>query len=209
MKTPTNRLIDEYVRRLDRALRGVPRARRHEVVEEIAAHIADARAEAGGLDEAATRTLLDRLGEPEDIAAEAKARFGTQMRRPGGFEVTAVVLLLVGGFVFGVGWLAGVVMLWTSDVWTLRDKLIGTLVVPGGLVGVYAIPFLVLAVTNANLITGCSTWEDARNACPPDPSTLAVVAAVTGLALLLVSPFVTAWWLMRQARRPVPAVAFA
>jgi hypothetical protein len=35
--------------------------------------------------------------------------------------------------VFLVGWLVGVVLLWSSTVWTLRDKLIGTLVIPGGL----------------------------------------------------------------------------
>ena len=41
-------------------------------------------------------------------------------------------MLLLGGFVFLIGWLVGVVLLWTSKIWTLRDKLIGTLVVPGG-----------------------------------------------------------------------------
>jgi hypothetical protein len=55
------------------------------------------------------------------------------MRR-GWQETVAIVLLLVGGFLWGVGWLVGVVLLWLSDVWTVRDKLIGTLVVPGGLV---------------------------------------------------------------------------
>ena len=48
-------------------------------------------------------------------------------------EIWAIILLLVGGFLWGIGWIAGVVLLWSSSVWTLRDKLIGTLVVPGGL----------------------------------------------------------------------------
>ncbi|MGC8474058.1 MAG: hypothetical protein ACP5PW_06595 [Candidatus Dormibacteria bacterium] len=46
------------------------------------------------------------------------------------------VLLLFGGFVFLVGWLVGVAILWASPVWRLRDKVLGTLVVPLGLMGV-------------------------------------------------------------------------
>jgi hypothetical protein len=54
------------------------------------------------------------------------------MRR--GFqENLTIALLLVGGFAFSFGWLVGAVLLWLSDAWTIREKLVGTLVVPGGL----------------------------------------------------------------------------
>ncbi len=49
-------------------------------------------------------------------------------------EVGALVLLLVGGIVLPMfGWLIGVVLLWVSNAWNVRDKVIGTLFVPGGL----------------------------------------------------------------------------
>ena len=48
------------------------------------------------------------------------------MKRRGGREWTTVALL-------PLVWVVGVVLLWRSRAWTLRDKLIGTLVVPGGL----------------------------------------------------------------------------
>lgn len=49
-------------------------------------------------------------------------------------EVVALWLLLIGGIILPVlGWIIGVVILWASERWTRRDKLIGTLVVPGGL----------------------------------------------------------------------------
>jgi hypothetical protein len=48
-------------------------------------------------------------------------------------EAAALVLLLLGGFVFGVGWIVGLVLLWSSSVWTWWEKLLGTLIVPGGL----------------------------------------------------------------------------
>ena len=54
-------------------------------------------------------------------------------RRLTATEVATVWLLLVGGIVLPiVGWVIGVVLLWRSDVWTRNDKLIGTLVLPGG-----------------------------------------------------------------------------
>lgn len=49
-------------------------------------------------------------------------------------EVAALWLLLIGGIILPVvGWIIGVVILWASEKWTRRDKLIGTFVVPGGL----------------------------------------------------------------------------
>ena len=94
--------------------------RRRELREEIAGHIAEARAALPAESEADVRTLLDRLGDPADIAAEARGR-----PVPGGrsrlFDVVALVLLLVGGFLLLVGWFVGVVMLWASDTWTTRQ----------------------------------------------------------------------------------------
>jgi hypothetical protein len=42
-------------------------------------------------------------------------------------------LLLLGGFVAGIGWIAGVVLLWASDTWSTREKVMGTLLFPFGL----------------------------------------------------------------------------
>jgi hypothetical protein len=51
-----------------------------------------------------------------------------------------VLLLLLGGFLIGLGWLAGVALLWASPRWDTRDKLLGTLIWPGGLAAVLAVP---------------------------------------------------------------------
>jgi uncharacterized membrane protein len=128
--TTTDQLVDDYLDQLEQELRDVPRARRRELVDEIAQHIADG----GAHSEAELRTLLDRLGEPADIADEARERFGITPRSDTGypwFETVALILLLPGSFV-PFGWIAGVVMLWMSRRWTRGDKLIGTFVVPGG-----------------------------------------------------------------------------
>jgi hypothetical protein len=44
MTSNADRLVDDYLKRLDRELGDLPRARRRELAEEIAGHIAEARA---------------------------------------------------------------------------------------------------------------------------------------------------------------------
>lgn len=133
MTRTSEQLISDYLRRLERELEDLPRARRREVVEEISEHIDEARVEANGNGEAATLNLLERLGDPSEIAAEARARFGVRPEKAGVQEVAAIILLLVGALLFGVGWLVGVALLWSSGVWTTHDKLVGTFIFPGGL----------------------------------------------------------------------------
>jgi uncharacterized membrane protein len=74
MNATGERLVDDYLDRLDDALADLPGAERREIVEEITEHIAVARAELGPDDEAGLRTLLDRLGDPDQIAADAHGR---------------------------------------------------------------------------------------------------------------------------------------
>lgn len=134
MKSGVDLLVEDYLHRLDRALASLPKSRRKQMRAEIADHIASACAELDAPSEAAVRTQLDRLGSPEDIAAVALETEPVEIApRSGLHETLAIALLLFGGFLFGVGWFVGAVLLWTSHVWRLRDKVLGTLVVPGGL----------------------------------------------------------------------------
>lgn len=128
-------LVTRYLKDLDRALRDFPADRRREIVEEIHEHIAETAAERGEqMTEAELRTLLDQVGHPETIAEDARDRFGIKRRRAGAMEAIAVVSLLFGGLLVPViGWVFGVALLWASKVWSTRDKLLGTFVVPGGL----------------------------------------------------------------------------
>ena len=134
MTSKADKLVAEYLKRLNDELRGLPRARRRELIDEISGHIAEARADHEAEDEATIRTLLDRLGEPNEIASEAAERPGAESRKAGWKEIGALILLPIGGILLPVfGWVVGVVLLWVSDTWSMRDKLIGTLLFPGGL----------------------------------------------------------------------------
>ena len=68
--TAVDAVIEEYLRQLDHVLVPLPGPRRAQLVAEIADHIAAAREQLDNPSEADIRNLLDRIGRPEDIAAE-------------------------------------------------------------------------------------------------------------------------------------------
>ena len=53
-------------------------------------------------------------------------------RRGLGLEVAAVVMLTLGSLIPVIGWAVGVVLLWNSSPWRRSEKLLGTLIFPGG-----------------------------------------------------------------------------
>jgi len=138
VRTATDSVIDTYMKELQQELRAFPATRRREIVDEVREHIAQARGELDSENEAAIRTVLDRLGEPSEIAASARERFGIRPARAGVLEGVAAVALLVPF----IGWLLGTILVWLSRVWTTRDKVIATITVPGiwlfGLLGTLA-----------------------------------------------------------------------
>jgi hypothetical protein len=190
-------LVGDYLSRLDRALTGLPRERRREIVEEISEHITAAREELPPGDEAALRNLLDRLGDPEQIAADARERFGVPARDRGWLEIAAIVLLLVGGFFFVAGWVVGVALLWLSSIWTLRDKLIGTFVVPGGLL----LPLALATGAIGGYTQTCSSVDGGEEVCTPGPPLYETALWIALFVVAVVGPIVTAVYLARRSRR--------
>ncbi len=181
-------LAEEYLDRLDRAAAHLPRARRRALVDDIEAHLAEAL----GPDpsEAEVLNVLDRLGEPEEIAAAEEPPPAPARDPRGNQEWAAIILLLLGGFVFGVGWIAGLILLWGSRAWTTRDKLIGTLLWPGGL----ATLFLLAPIWLASSAEVCGPGE-----CN-DTSAADYLALPAVVAALLV-PFMTSYYLAKRAGR--------
>lgn len=163
--------VQRYVKRLENALRDVPRERRREIVGEVAAHIDQALGERREQpSDYEVDDVLEQLGDPESIAAE-EVGGAAQGRRWGVIEVAALILLPIGAFVLPlIGWIIGVVLLWVSSVWTTRDKVIGTLVVPGGL----AFPFYFMLFAGG-VRESCSggvsfrVFEDGRRQRIEDP----------------------------------------
>lgn len=134
MNNSDSALIASYLKQLERELEDMPTERRREIVSEIEAHIHEELSQLGHEpSELEISDMLDRIGDPAAIASEASEGPRPPAIRAGALEVIAVILLLVGVFVFWIGWFVGVILLWISPVWKTREKLVGTFVVPGGL----------------------------------------------------------------------------
>ena len=169
-------LGDEYLRRLERAARVLPRGQREELLAEIRSHIAAGLAP--DATDAEARNLLDDLGSPADIVAAARP--GHVPTRRGAREVLALIFLVT-GFPWILGWLIGVGLLVSSPLWSGRQKLLGILVWPGGYAGAgLAVPFLALLAT--------SSWR------------------YVAIAFLLLAPLVVAVYLYQAAGRQADAV---
>jgi uncharacterized membrane protein len=209
MSSNLNRPVEKYLKHLDAELADLPHGRRREIVDEIADHIAEARADLPAPEtEADIRTLLERLGDPADIAAEARQRFGVPVARSSWMEPAALVFLLVGGFFWGIGWLIGLVLLWLSAVWTTRDKVIGTLVVPGGLALPAFLLFLWLASSGGGQFCSSGTIRSPKTGqitthevCTGGGMSATEVLGLVLVILLLAAEIFTAVYLGRRIRR--------
>ena len=194
--TTLHPLAADYLKRLRRAGRGLPPGRLRELLAEIEGHLSEA-IDPGAAD-AEALTVLDKLGDPETIVAAETPHPDQLPNRRGPKEWAAVTLLLLGGFLLGLGWLAGLMLLWTSKAWTTRDKWLGTLVIPGGL-------------ATSLLIGLIATGTPTKNICQSTPGGVPHCATVAGqgapssalgvvaFALLVLAPLATAVYLARRA----------
>lgn len=205
MASTADKLVADYLRSLDSELRGLSRARRKELVQEISEHIAEAREGLDPGDEASVRTILDRVGDPAEIAAAERP---AGPARAGWREIVALILLPIGGIIVPVlGWVVAAMLLWASDAWNTKDKLLGTLLFPGGLL----IPAALLLMAEES--SGCGTivspqLQPQRGplACPPADG-IGAWEILVMVALVLVPLVVIGYLARRLLNRPTAAVA--
>jgi len=195
--------VRTYLRRLDAASRRLPRAERRELRAQIEEHLrAGLAAQPTDVE---VLTLLDRLGDPEEIVAEQYGARGQTPRTAGAQEWITVLFLLFGAALFLVGWLVGVVMLWSSRAWSIGEKLLGTLILPGGIVGAFfVVSVLFVRAGGETLCTRGGGLLHAVHHCTGGTSTIDTILAVALLAFIVIAPIATAVMLIRRAR---PALA--
>ena len=127
-------VIRSYLGELNRTLAGVP----DDVRQGIVAGVAE---ELEGLDAAAAASRIKTLDDPVFIAAEARAGATpklsvAKLAPPRASEqrwyvvVTALLLEFGGLLVPLAGWVAGIMLLWASPLWTRGEKLVATIVPP-------------------------------------------------------------------------------
>ena len=160
-------LREDYLTRLDEAMRGLP----HGVATDIRAGILE---ELQGLDADATAARIARLGDPVAIAREAQAELPagapiavaatvpqTPDARPAptstrGFAIAAALTLSFGGIVVPVvGWFVGAVLVSLCSLWKTGEKVVSIVV-----------PFVVggLSIIVISTMITVSAWESSDSA---------------------------------------------
>ena len=187
-------LVRRYLAQLDAALQGIEASRKQEILAAVHEHIEDERTGLDPGDTAGVRTLLGRVGDPAAIAAEAGAPAPGSRR----WDAWAPWLIIFGPVASGLGWVAGVLILWTSPTWGRRDKLIATFVPLAGLLALF---FGVVAALGRSAACPGHALHGAAactaRAITTLPLGVAILLAVAGLAAHLLPPI----HLMRTRRR--------
>lgn len=212
MSGDVDQLVADYLRRLASAASGLPEDRRSELLQEISVHIAEARASTtdADLDEAGMRDVLDRLGDPVDIVLATGVPDYSGSRpgsgRAGTFEIVAILFLLLGGLVFPLlGWIVGVVLVWSSSRWQTKDKVLGTLIWPGGLLAPLAVIFFALAFATVptQVCSASGRHGQVYSTCtgPAIAPWLGITIVSLALIAAIAGPILMAIRLLRLARR--------
>ncbi len=217
--------VRAYLDRLGVLSRGLPEERRAELLADIEEHLVDATAATDG-SEVALRDVLERLGPPEDVVAEAAggaratAPLAPPPAPPGrpGLEMVALTLLvlslvlsvtLVLAVLAPLPWLVGLVLLLLSARWTPADKVWGVLAY--GVLGmplVWVAGFMAAPLWFAESCTGGSradgtTFEECTGG---PPAWWPVVVVAVALAVLGLWVW-TGLRLRRSARRAATLAA--
>ena len=208
------RLREDFLARLDEAMREVPYA----VANDIRRGILE---ELGGLDADATTERIALLGDPALIAREAQVEAPdgpapvvvvaaprepvTQTR---GFAIAAALTLGFGGIVVPLlGWIIGAVLIFLSPLWRRGEKIVAVVA-----------PFVVagISILIISLLAGFESWFDGSSSSDSsgtfDAAEVANPLVPTGYDLwnsALVLAFVLLpasglWLLWRLRGRPAP-----
>ena len=112
-------------------------------------------------------------------------------------EGLTIGLLLMGGFIVVIGWVVGVVFLWSSPVWRLRDKLLGTFMFPGGL----ALPFILTIFVHGTRSSVCVGTGTVEHCVTTTSGVLPLWAGISLEIVLIGVPILVALHLNRTRRR--------
>jgi uncharacterized membrane protein len=139
MTVDSRQILDDYLRALEAELRDLSPSDRAEIILEVREHYEEARRELADPTEADLLNIVERLGPPAEIAAEARQRLGVAVPtaesgppfvpppspRPtsaaGPLEIAALILWVL-------WWPIGVILMALSPGWTRREKAIALVV---------------------------------------------------------------------------------
>lgn len=103
-------------------------------------------------------------------------------------EFAALVLMTLGSFVVpAIGWLVGVALMWTSPWLRMREKVMATVFVPGGVGGLFILAFLPVSYCSTTTSGSSNGPVVVQDTCPQVDVTLRRLEVGVGIVLALVA----------------------
>ncbi|WP_283461024.1 hypothetical protein [Arthrobacter sp. H35-D1] len=199
--------VQKYLSALEARLSHLPADQSEEILFGVQEHISEDLSRGNR----PVSEVLASLGNPDDVLADmagpdssrssgdGRAPTAPRWRSTSPWVALTAVLLVIGGFLAGIGWFAGVACLWMGTRWKTWEKILGTCLFPGGVLG--ALYFARLIPWSVDPILGTTSSGPAEPVIPGLP----LVATI----LIMCIPLIMAGYLMVAGllRRPRPAKA--
>jgi len=189
----TETIVTDYLLELSEALADVPRDLRVEIIAGI-------REELDGLSAVDAETRIRELGDPAFIAAAAKEEVPPPPPESRAVPTVAAILVMIGGLIIPVaGWVVGIVLMWMSRVFTLRSKIIVTLLPT-------LVTLLTVTIIGAVVVASRAAEDDTFHGPSLDSFANPLIPAFydyfhSSILTLPVVAFATGVWLLVRARK--------
>lgn len=137
MQETDDQWSQRVLRSFENAIKVVPIERRELLMKDVCEEVDRLRASRQSVDAKEVERSIEELMEKVVVSAgmDAPPPTGKVTLR----EWLTPGLLLLGGFIVIVGWVIGIVFLWSSPKWTKWDKVLATMIWPFGYFGVIVV----------------------------------------------------------------------
>jgi hypothetical protein len=169
-------ILKDYLDNLRMLSTSLPVDARTELLAGVSEHI-DAARDAGEVETPdQAKKLVVRLGDPAELVRASWASNPSAFASSGADEIrgpntvaahrqarTVLLLLTIGSVVPLLGWLWGVTIVWTSERWSRRSRLVAALVVPGGPLAALVVSLWLARKTEVTCSSGSSGTTQGLN----------------------------------------------
>ena len=196
--------VGNYLAALEARLIHLPADQSEEILFGVREHIAEAMARGSQ----STAEVIASLGSPDDVLTGYLADTPPPVLQqpiapptaPQNYQsstlwvVATVILLPFGVFLAGIGYLFGLAGLWMGKRWKLWEKIMGTLLFPGGMLGAFYATFMPFWVAPV------SVRGDTAEATISNP-VLPGMGLIAGVAMMCLPIIVAVYLLVVGLRR--------
>jgi len=186
-------IVTDYLLELSEALSDLPREVRVEI-------IAGVREELDGLSAEDAEARIRELGDPAFIAAAARDEVPPPQPESKALPTAAAILVMVGGLIIPIaGWVVGIVLMWMSRAFTVRSKIVVTLLPT-------VVTVITVAVIGAVVVASRAAEDDGFHGPSLDAFANPLIPAFydyfhSSIFTLPVVAFATGVWLLVKARK--------